>query len=65
MIEAAGLKGTRVGRIEVSPVNANYFVNLGGGTAQEALELIALVRQRVIERLGIELEPEVRVIGEP
>jgi UDP-N-acetylmuramate dehydrogenase len=65
VIEAAGLKGTRVGRIEVSPVHANYFVNLGNGTAQEALELIELVRQRVIERLGIELEPEVRVIGEP
>jgi UDP-N-acetylmuramate dehydrogenase len=65
VIEAAGLKGTRVGRIEVSPVHANYFVNLGDGTAQEALELIELVRQRVIEKLGIELEPEVRVIGEP
>ena len=65
VIEAAGLKGTRVGRIEVSPVHANYFVNLGGGTAQEALELIEHVRHRVRERLGIELEPEVRVIGEP
>jgi len=65
VIEAAGLKGTRVGRIEVSPVHANYFVNLGGGTADEALELIALVREKVRERLGVELEPEVRVIGEP
>jgi UDP-N-acetylmuramate dehydrogenase len=65
VIEAAGLKGTRVGRIEVSPVHANYFVNLGGGTAKEALELMELVREKVRERLGIELEPEVRVIGEP
>jgi UDP-N-acetylmuramate dehydrogenase len=65
VIEAAGLKGTRVGRIEVSPVHANYLVNLGGGTAQEALELISLVRQKVSERLGVELEPEVRIIGEP
>jgi UDP-N-acetylmuramate dehydrogenase len=65
VIEAAGLKGTRVGRIEVSPVHANYFVNLGGGTAEEALELMQLVRREVRERLGIELEPEVRVIGEP
>src|ERR671920_1572894 len=64
VIEATGLKGTRVGRIEVSPVHANYFVNLGDATAQEALELMELVRQRVIEKLGIELEPEVRVIGE-
>jgi UDP-N-acetylmuramate dehydrogenase len=65
VIEAAGLKGTRIGRIEVSRVHANYFVNLGGGTAEEALELIELVRQRVREKLGIELETEVRVIGEP
>ena len=65
VIEAAGLKGTRVGRIEVSPVHANYLVNLGNGTAHDALKLIELVRQRVIQRLGIELEPEVRVIGEP
>ena len=65
VIEAAGLKGTRVGNIEVSPVHANYLVNLGGGTAEEALELIELVRGRVRERLGVELEPEVRVVGEP
>jgi UDP-N-acetylmuramate dehydrogenase len=65
VIEAAGLKGTRVGQIEVSSVHANYFVNLGGGTAEEALELMALVCERVSERLGVELEPEVRVIGEP
>jgi UDP-N-acetylmuramate dehydrogenase len=64
VIEAAGLKGMRVGQIEVSPVHANYFVNLGGATAREALELMALVREKVRERLGIELEPEVRVIGE-
>ncbi|CAN5827078.1 UDP-N-acetylmuramate dehydrogenase [soil metagenome] len=65
VIEAAGLKGLRVGQLEVSPVHANYLVNLGGGTAEEALDLIDLVRQTVRERLGIELEPEVRVVGEP
>lgn len=65
VIEAAGLKGARVGQIEVSPVHANYFINHGGGTAEEALELIHLVREKVRERLGVELEPEVRIIGEP
>ena len=65
VIEAAGLKGTRVGNVEVSPVHANYLVNLGGGTAEEALELIELVKEKVRERLGIELEEEVRVVGEP
>jgi UDP-N-acetylmuramate dehydrogenase len=65
VIEAAGLKGTRVGQIEVSPVHANYLVNLGGGTSEDALALIELVRKTVRERLGIELESEVRIIGEP
>jgi UDP-N-acetylmuramate dehydrogenase len=49
VIEAAGLKGTRIGQIEVSEVHANYLVNLGGGTAREALELISHVRQKVHE----------------
>jgi UDP-N-acetylmuramate dehydrogenase len=65
VIEAAGLKGTRIGGIEVSPVHANYLVNLGGGTAEEALELIELVREKVHTELGVELEPEVRVLGDP
>jgi UDP-N-acetylmuramate dehydrogenase len=65
VIEAAGLKGTRVGQIEVSPEHANYLVNLGGGTAREALALIELVKEKVRERMGIDLEEEVRVVGEP
>jgi UDP-N-acetylmuramate dehydrogenase len=65
VIEAAGLKGAKVGQLEVSPVHANYLVNLGGGTAEEALELIELVKRKVRERLRIELEEEVRVVGEP
>ena len=65
VIEEAGLKGTRVGMLEVSPVHANYLVNNGGGTAKDALKLIEIVREKVRERLGIELEAEVRVIGEP
>ncbi|CAA9444393.1 MAG: UDP-N-acetylenolpyruvoylglucosamine reductase [uncultured Rubrobacteraceae bacterium] len=65
VIEAAGLKGTRVGQLEVSPVHANYFVNHGGGTAKDALALIELARETVRDRLGIDLETEVRVLGEP
>jgi UDP-N-acetylmuramate dehydrogenase len=64
VIEAVGLKGTRIGQIEVSPVHANYFVNHGGGTAKDALELIKLVKEMVFEKLGIELEMEVRFLGE-
>ena len=65
VIEAAGLKGTRVGQLEISPIHANYFVNHGGGTARDALALIELTRETVRERLGINLETEVRVLGEP
>jgi UDP-N-acetylmuramate dehydrogenase len=65
VIEAAGLKGTKVGQIEVSPVHANYFVNHGGGTAEDALRLIEYVKGTVKERLGVELELEVKILGEP
>lgn len=65
VIEAAGLKGTRVGNVEISTVHANYLVNLGGGSSEDALELMGIAREKVREMLGIELEPEVRVIGEP
>ena len=65
VIEAAGLKGTRIGQLEVSPVHANYLVNLGGGTAEDALALIELVKRTVSDKLDVELEAEVRVIGEP
>ncbi|MGI8910428.1 MAG: hypothetical protein ACR2JR_07735 [Rubrobacteraceae bacterium] len=51
--------------MEVSPIHANYLVNLGGGTAEDALKLIELVRETVREKLGVELESEVRIIGEP
>ena len=65
LIEACGLKGTMVGNLEVSPVHANYLVNHGGGTAKDALKLIELTRETVYKKLGVELEPEVRVVGEP
>ncbi len=65
VIEAAGLKGTRVGQIEVSPVHANYFVNHGGGTARDVLKLIELAKHTVREKLGVELELEVEILGEP
>ncbi len=64
VIEAAGMKGKRLGNIEVSPVHANYLVNLGGGSSEDALELMRVVKHAVREKLGVELEPEVRVVGE-
>ena len=63
LIDELGLKGTRVGAAMVSDVHANFFVNLGGATAADVLELIALVKNRVREARGIELEPEVEIVG--
>jgi len=61
VIESCGLKGTRIGGIEVSPKHANYFVNVGGGTCDDALRLIELVRDRVRRERGIELQLEVQL----
>ena len=63
LIEAAGLKGFRVGGAEVSPMHANYFVNTGTATAEDVRGLIVLVQGRVEEEFGVRLEPEVKVIG--
>jgi len=63
LIEQAGLKGTRIGQVEVSQVHANFFVNHGGATAREVLQLIERVRATVRERFGIELELEIEIVG--
>lgn len=64
LIEQAGLKGFRIGQMAVSERHANFFVNLGGATAREALALIEAVQERVAERFGIVLQPEIEIIGE-
>lgn len=63
LIEAAGLKGTRIGNVQVSKTHANFFVNLGGGTARELLELVELVQAQVREKFKVELELEIQVVG--
>ena len=64
LIEAVGLKGHRVGGAMWSDVHANFVVNLGGATAADVLALIGLARRRVVERFGVTLRPEVRLLGE-
>ena len=63
LIEAAGLKGFRVGGAEVSPMHANYFVNTGGATAADVRGLIIEIQRRVEQEFGARLEPEVKIIG--
>ena len=64
LIEAAGLKGARVGDVEVSRDHANFFINQGAAKAADIAALIALVRDKVNERFGVELELEIQFIGD-
>jgi UDP-N-acetylmuramate dehydrogenase len=63
LIEAAGLKGSRIGGGEISPMHANYFVNTGGASATDIRGLIGLAQARVREQFGVLLETEVKLIG--
>ncbi len=64
LIDHAGLKGYTIGRAQVSPVHANFIVNLGGVTAKEVLDLIAHIQAEVKKKFGVELEEEIVKIGE-
>ena len=64
LIDKTGLKGLKVGGAMVSEKHAGFVVNAGGATAEDVLNLIAEVRRRVNEMHGVNLTPEVRIIGE-
>jgi UDP-N-acetylmuramate dehydrogenase len=64
LIEAAGLKGFSIGGAEVSEKHANFIINKDDATATDVEELIEHVRHAVIEKHGIELVHEVRIVGE-
>ncbi len=64
LIEAAGLKGTRVGGVQVSEIHANFFVNDESATASDYWQLIQLVQRIVHEKFGIRLELEIEPVGE-
>ena len=61
LIDEAGLKGFRVGDAAVSEKHAGFVVNLGAATATDVKKLLVDVADRVLERSGIRLEPEVRI----
>jgi UDP-N-acetylmuramate dehydrogenase len=64
LIEAAGLKGRRIGNAEISPVHANFFINRGRTRAEDVKALIDLARDSVAEQFGVKLELEIELIGE-
>jgi UDP-N-acetylmuramate dehydrogenase len=64
LIEAAGLKGTRIGTAEISPVHANFFINHGQTKAEDVRELASLTQSKVAEKFGVNLELEIELVGE-
>lgn len=64
LIEAANLKGMRVGGAMVSELHAGFIINAGGATSEDIYGLIRLVQQRVFENSGVHLETEVMLLGD-
>ncbi len=64
LIESCGLKGYRIGGAQVSEKHANFIVNTGEATAGQIEQLILHVRDTVMRRQGVELQREVKIIGE-
>ena len=64
LIEGCGLKGCAIGAAQVSQKHAGFIVNTGGATAKDILQLIAHVQAVVRRETGVELEPEVKIMGE-
>lgn len=65
LLESVGAKGAKLGNILIAPYHANLFINQGGGTAQDFYELAKTYSQKVYEKYGIRLEPEVQLINLP
>ncbi|MFZ9738136.1 MAG: UDP-N-acetylmuramate dehydrogenase [Prochlorotrichaceae cyanobacterium] len=64
LIEQSGLKGYQIGNAQVSQRHANFIVNLGGATATDIFYLIHYVQDCIRSKWGIDLEPEVKMLGE-
>jgi UDP-N-acetylmuramate dehydrogenase len=62
LIDQAGLKGARMGGMQISEHHANFFINTGGATYQNVLDLATLAKQTVFQKTGIMLQEEVKII---
>lgn len=64
LIEAAGLKGARIGDAQISSLHANFFINLGQASATDIYRLVQLARRNVAEKFAVELELEIELLGD-
>ncbi|RZC79282.1 hypothetical protein C5167_003471 [Papaver somniferum] len=63
LIEKAGLKGFRLGNAKISEVHANFFINCGGSTSKDMIELINLVKEKVKDKFNVELIEEIQYVS--
>lgn len=63
LIEASGLKGYKIGDAQISPKHSNFIINLGNASAQNVLDLIRLIQEKVLQQHNVELHTEVRMLG--
>ena len=64
LIQDAGLKGATIGGAQISELHAGFMINIGNATAGDILALMKKVQDEVMAQYGVQLEPEVRIIGE-
>lgn len=64
LIEGAALKGRRIGGAEISTKHAGFVIKVGEAKARDFLDLIAEIQGTILHKYGIQLEPEIRVLGE-
>lgn len=64
LIEAAGLKGFRIGDAQISELHANFFINRGQATASDVYRLIQMAQRAVFEKFGVRLELEIELVGD-
>ncbi|MGE4232573.1 MAG: UDP-N-acetylmuramate dehydrogenase [Bacteriovoracia bacterium] len=62
LIDQVGLRGKQIGMAQISPMHSNFIVNLGGARASDVRQLIELAKKLVLEKTGIELEEEVKIL---
>ncbi|MFN4111558.1 MAG: UDP-N-acetylmuramate dehydrogenase [Ignavibacteria bacterium] len=63
LIEQAGLKGFTIGGAKVSEKHANFIVNFNNASANDVLKLMKIIQESVYQKFGIELEPEIKMVG--
>lgn len=64
LIQDSGMKGVSVGGAQVSELHSGFIINKGNATATDIIQLMELVQKKVYEKFGVNLEPEVRIIGD-